>query len=194
MRTKIDAGMIATAGGTHMVIADGRPHNPLARIAGGGRCTWFLTPSNPATARKTWIAGALEPKGALIIDAGAAEALHKGAEPPARRRAPHRGRLRARRRGRHPRPVRGRARPRPRRLRRHRSGPHHRPAEPRDRAPSSATPDAPPWCIATTSPWPRQDASCGRGKPIRSGHRPTRSRPPATRAKSPVQNRPQTLA
>ena len=79
MRTKIDAGMIATAGGTHMVIADGRPHNPLARIAGGGRCTWFLTPSNPATARKTWIAGALEPKGALIIDAGAAEALHKGA-------------------------------------------------------------------------------------------------------------------
>jgi glutamate 5-kinase len=79
MRTKIDAGLIATAGGTHMVIADGRPQNPLRRITEGGRCTWFLTPSNPATARKTWIAGALEPKGALTIDAGAADALHKGA-------------------------------------------------------------------------------------------------------------------
>jgi glutamate 5-kinase len=79
MRTKIDAGVIATAGGTHMVIADGRPENPLRRIGEGARCTWFLTQSNPATARKTWIAGALEPKGALIIDAGAANALHKGA-------------------------------------------------------------------------------------------------------------------
>jgi glutamate 5-kinase len=62
-----------------MVIADGRPQNPLRRIAEGARCTWFLTPSNPATARKTWIAGALEPKGALTIDAGAAQALNKGA-------------------------------------------------------------------------------------------------------------------
>ena len=79
MRTKIEAGVIATAGGTHMIIADGRPQNPLRRIVDGGRCTWFLTPSNPATARKTWIAGALEPKGVLIVDAGAAQALRKGA-------------------------------------------------------------------------------------------------------------------
>jgi glutamate 5-kinase len=79
MRTKVEAGKIAAAGGTHMVIADGRLENPLRRIVEGARCTWFLTPSNPATARKTWIAGALEPKGALIIDAGAANALQKGA-------------------------------------------------------------------------------------------------------------------
>jgi glutamate 5-kinase len=79
MKTKIEAGKIATAGGTHMVIADGRPRNPLRRIAEGGRCTWFLTPSNPVTARKTWIAGALEPKGALTIDAGALRALLGGA-------------------------------------------------------------------------------------------------------------------
>jgi glutamate 5-kinase len=38
-----------------------------------------MTPSNPATARKTWIAGALEPKGTLTIDAGAARALASGA-------------------------------------------------------------------------------------------------------------------
>lgn len=79
MRTKIEAGKIATAGGTHMVIADGRTKNPLKRVAEGGRCTWFLTPSNPATARKTWIAGALEPRGTLYVDEGAARALHGGA-------------------------------------------------------------------------------------------------------------------
>src|SRR3954470_13005021 len=79
MRTKIEAGQIATAGGTHMVIADGRGKNPLRAVMDGARCTWFLTPSNPATARKTWIAGALEPRGALHLDAGAARALRSGA-------------------------------------------------------------------------------------------------------------------
>ena len=38
-----------------------------------------MTPSNPATARKTWIAGALEPRGVLHVDAGAARALKGGA-------------------------------------------------------------------------------------------------------------------
>ncbi len=79
MRTKVEAAKIATAGGTHMVIADGRVKNPLRRIADGGFCTWFLTPSNPATARKTWIAGALEPRGTLFVDDGAARALQSGA-------------------------------------------------------------------------------------------------------------------
>ncbi|MGA0597167.1 glutamate 5-kinase [Enterovirga sp. CN4-39] len=79
MRTKIDAGKIATAGGTHMLIADGRSKNPLRRVQEGARCTWFLTSSSPATARKTWIAGALEPKGTLLVDAGAERALLGGA-------------------------------------------------------------------------------------------------------------------
>ncbi|WP_112662319.1 glutamate 5-kinase [Microvirga flavescens] len=79
MRTKIEAGKIATSGGTHMIIADGRAKNPLRRVQDGGRCTWFLTPSNPATARKTWIAGALEPRGTLYVDQGAAKALRGGA-------------------------------------------------------------------------------------------------------------------
>ena len=47
-------------------------------IADGGRCTWFLTPANPVTARKRWIAGSLEPKGTLTIDAGAVSALRAG--------------------------------------------------------------------------------------------------------------------
>lgn len=78
MRTKIEAAKIATAGGTHMVIADGRVKNPLGAIAAGARCTWFLTPSNPVAARKKWIAGALEPRGVLHLDAGAARAIRAG--------------------------------------------------------------------------------------------------------------------
>jgi glutamate 5-kinase len=78
MRTKIEAGKIATTAGTHMVIASGRVEHPLSAIAAGARATWFLTPANPVTARKKWIAGALEPKGTLTIDAGAVAALRRG--------------------------------------------------------------------------------------------------------------------
>jgi glutamate 5-kinase len=78
MQTKIEAGKIATAGGTHMVIASGRVAHPLRTIVDGARCTWFLTPANPVTARKKWIAGSLEPKGVLTIDAGAVAALRRG--------------------------------------------------------------------------------------------------------------------
>ncbi|MFN3349662.1 glutamate 5-kinase [Pseudorhodoplanes sp.] len=79
MVTKIEAGKIATNAGTHMIIASGKPLHPLRAIADGGRCTWFLTPANPVTARKKWIAGALEPKGTLHIDQGAVAALRRGA-------------------------------------------------------------------------------------------------------------------
>jgi len=78
MRTKIEAGKIATTAGTHMVIAPGHVEHPLAAIIAGGACTWFLTPANPVTARKRWIAGSLEPKGMLTIDAGAVAALRRG--------------------------------------------------------------------------------------------------------------------
>ncbi len=78
MRTKIEAAKIATTGGAHMVIADGRVASPLTRIAQGGPCTWFLTSSTPITARKKWIAGSLEPKGVIHVDAGAARALGAG--------------------------------------------------------------------------------------------------------------------
>ncbi len=78
MVTKIEAAKIATTGGTHLVIASGRIENPLRAIADGARCTWFLTPANPVTSRKKWIAGSLEPRGVLTIDAGAVAALRRG--------------------------------------------------------------------------------------------------------------------
>ena len=79
MRTKIEAAKIAAGGGTHMIIADGREKNPLRAIQQGGRCSWFLSGSTPTAARKTWIAGSLEPRGSLVIDDGAARALQGGA-------------------------------------------------------------------------------------------------------------------
>ena len=78
MQTKIEAARIATNAGTHMVIASGGIEHPLRAIAEGARCTWFLTAANPVTARKKWIAGALESKGTLTIDAGAVAALRRG--------------------------------------------------------------------------------------------------------------------
>lgn len=79
MRTKLEAAKIATGGGTHMLIADGRIKHPIKRIRETSICTWFLTPSNPVTARKKWIAGSLEPRGTVHVDDGAVKAIFGGA-------------------------------------------------------------------------------------------------------------------
>ena len=78
MKTKIEAAKIATAAGAAMAIADGRRKNPLAAIAAEARCTWFLPQATPASARKAWIAGHLEPRGAIRVDSGAVTALRSG--------------------------------------------------------------------------------------------------------------------
>lgn len=79
MRTKLEAAKIATTGGTHMLIADGRVAHAVQRIREASLCTWFLTPSNPVTARKKWIAGSLEPRGMVHVDDGAVKAIFGGA-------------------------------------------------------------------------------------------------------------------
>ncbi|RDL49718.1 Glutamate 5-kinase [Ensifer sp. M14] len=78
MRTKIDAGKIATTAGCAMIIASGKPDHPMAAIEDGARSSWFAPSGSPVTARKTWIAGQLLPAGTLSIDAGAEEALRSG--------------------------------------------------------------------------------------------------------------------
>ena len=78
MITKITAARIALDAGCHMCIASGHPLNPLKRIEAGARCTWFIPAATPATARKQWIAGALQPAGVLTVDAGAVGALRRG--------------------------------------------------------------------------------------------------------------------
>jgi glutamate 5-kinase len=61
-----------------MVITSGTVEHPLRALSEGAPCTWMLAPSDPVTARKRWIAGSLEPKGTLTIDAGAVAALRAG--------------------------------------------------------------------------------------------------------------------
>lgn len=78
MVTKIEAAKIAVQAGTHMVIASGKVIKPLQTLATTGVCTWFLAHSDPVTARKRWIGGSLEPRGAYVVDAGAAAALVSG--------------------------------------------------------------------------------------------------------------------
>ncbi len=78
MKTKIDAGKIATAAGTSMVITSGKELNPLDRLQNGARCTWFPALATPASARKAWIGGHLETRGEIVLDAGAARAMKSG--------------------------------------------------------------------------------------------------------------------
>ena len=116
MRTKIEAARIATSAGAHMVIADGRIIHPIARIAEGEECTWFLTPSNPIAARKVWIGGSLELKGAVFRRRRRGRGARPGKKPAAGRGHAGRGRVRARGLRRHPRRARGRDRTRAHRL------------------------------------------------------------------------------
>ena len=78
MKTKVEAGRIALAAGAHMVIASGKVLRPLAQLEEGAPCTWFIAQSDPVSARKRWISGQLEPKGAVWVDAGAEKALRQG--------------------------------------------------------------------------------------------------------------------
>ena len=78
MATKIAAAKIAIGAGCQMCVALGRELHPVRRIEEGARCTWFYPSANPATMRKQWIAGSLQPAGELIVDDGAVAALRRG--------------------------------------------------------------------------------------------------------------------
>ncbi|MEO1199253.1 MAG: glutamate 5-kinase, partial [Pseudomonadota bacterium] len=78
MRTKVEAARIATSGGADLWIASGRIAHPLNAMEAGARATRFVAKATPVTARKTWIAGSLEPRGVVLIDDGAAAAIRGG--------------------------------------------------------------------------------------------------------------------
>ena len=78
MKTKIDAAKICQLSGCTMAIANGLYSRPLKKIINENNCTWFLTKISKLDARKRWIIGSISPKGQLIIDDGAVEALKKG--------------------------------------------------------------------------------------------------------------------
>ena len=99
MVTKLAAARIAMGAGCRMLIAQGGRDAtaPLAAIEAGGRATCSCRRREPRSARKAWIAGTVNPAGALIVDDGAARRC-AGQEPAAGRGGRGRGHVRARRR------------------------------------------------------------------------------------------------
>ncbi len=77
MITKIMAAKIATEAGCAMAIALGTQLYPLGKLANGARATWFAAQTDPQAARKRWIS-AMKPKGTVMVDAGAVDALQRG--------------------------------------------------------------------------------------------------------------------
>ncbi|WP_375643094.1 MULTISPECIES: glutamate 5-kinase [unclassified Bartonella] len=78
MKTKLEAGKIANAAGTAMIITSGKRMNPLAAIDKGERKSFFAASKKSVNAWKTWISGHLDPSGVLTIDQGAIRALETG--------------------------------------------------------------------------------------------------------------------
>lgn len=78
MATKVQAARIATHAGCSTIVSSGHVLHPLQALSAGGRCTVFRAEGTPAAARKQWLAGALEVRGEIGIDAGAASALGSG--------------------------------------------------------------------------------------------------------------------
>lgn len=78
MKTKIEAAKIVRAAGCDMIISSGKVLHPLRAISEGCPATWFIAPSDPVTAKQRWISGQLEPKGVIVIDEGAENAMLAG--------------------------------------------------------------------------------------------------------------------
>ena len=78
MKTKIEAAKICQLSGCYMAIANGNHKNPIKEILKNKKCTWFLPRISKLDARKQWIIGSIAPKGEVIIDQGAINAINNG--------------------------------------------------------------------------------------------------------------------
>jgi len=78
MVTKVRAARLAARSGAATIIAPGQGHEVLRRIGAGEQVGTLLTPvQGPQAARKRWLAGQLQVRGRLILDAGAVRALRE---------------------------------------------------------------------------------------------------------------------
>ena len=76
MITKLQAARLAARSGCSTVIAGGRNQRILHQVAAGENVGTLLSASQkPLAARKQWLAGQLQVKGKLILDAGAVKVL-----------------------------------------------------------------------------------------------------------------------
>jgi len=79
MATKVRAAKLAARSGAVTVIASGREEEVLLRLKAGERLGTLLLPEkSPEASRKQWIAGHLQARGTLTLDAGAVKALLQG--------------------------------------------------------------------------------------------------------------------
>ncbi len=78
MASKLEAARIATTAGENVIIANGRTPGNLARIAAGEVVgTLFVAQGQSIRSFKRWIGFTAQPRGALVLDAGAREAVEK---------------------------------------------------------------------------------------------------------------------
>ncbi|NIC07641.1 glutamate 5-kinase [Billgrantia bachuensis] len=76
MTTKVQAARLAARSGAVTVIASGRQSDVLMRLTQGERLGTLLCPEEaPIAARKRWLAGQLQVRGSLTLDAGAVKVL-----------------------------------------------------------------------------------------------------------------------
>jgi glutamate 5-kinase len=76
MASKVEAARRATLAGANVVVADARAEGILEAIfAGEDAGTLFVAATKRLTAKKHWIAFTLRPRGEVVLDRGAAEAV-----------------------------------------------------------------------------------------------------------------------
>ncbi|WP_346796584.1 glutamate 5-kinase [Halomonas sp. Bachu 37] len=76
MSTKVQAARLAARSGAVTVIASGRQPDAINRIMAGEALGTLLRPEQaPMAARKRWLAGQLQSRGTLTLDAGAVKVL-----------------------------------------------------------------------------------------------------------------------
>jgi len=78
MVTKLQAARLALAGGTDVVIADGREREVLIRLARGEELgSLFPSRVDRMESRKRWMVAGLSLRGNIVVDAGASRALRE---------------------------------------------------------------------------------------------------------------------
>lgn len=76
MATKVKAARLAQRSGAHTVVVGGREKNAITRVAEGQALgTLLYAQEGRLAARKRWLVGRMQTKGALLIDHGAAAVL-----------------------------------------------------------------------------------------------------------------------
>jgi glutamate 5-kinase len=78
MASKLEAARIATTAGENVIIANGRVPGNLAKIIAGERVgTLFLSQGQTLRSIKRWIGFTVQPRGVLVLDNGAREAIER---------------------------------------------------------------------------------------------------------------------